>query len=254
MCSYSRNAELVDTVAVLSVTGTESNCARNRIGGESVRAFWVMMQARLPPADEPPVAILEVLTESREGPSASSQSSASQQSCTAAGQGFSGAKLHGHESVHVRAGATKKGIVCRIDVPIVHRDDYTVTPRAEIRAHRIFRVDVSQYPSSTVEVQHHRPSTPRLLTLGREHANLDIRSLGNPPLDGDILRLTHLQQRTTTRDQNTASSRCSDGLKMHLLKVDDMLVVESDVFRIQKVLDGLMQGIWWLRVGGGHCQ
>lgn len=254
MCSYSRNAELLDTVAVLSVTGTESNCARNRTGGESVRAFWVMMEARLPPADEPPVAILKALMESREGPSASSQSTASQQSCTAAGQGFSGARLHGHESVRVRAGATKKGRVCRINVPIVHRDDYTIPPRAEIRAYRIFRVDIPQYPSSTMEVQHHRPSTFRLLALGREHANIDIRSLGYPPLDGDILRLTHLQQRTTTRDQDTARSRCSDGLKMHLLKVDDMLVVESDVFRIQKVLDGVMQGIWWLEVGGGHCQ
>lgn len=152
MCSYSRNAGLVDTVAVLSVTGTESNCARNRTGGESIRAFWVMMEARLPPADEPPVAILEVLMESREGPSASSHSSASQQSCTAAGQGFSGARLHGHESVRVYASVAKEGRLCRVDVPIVHCDDYTVTPRAEIRAHRIFRVNVSQYPSSAMEI------------------------------------------------------------------------------------------------------
>lgn len=41
---------------------------------------------------------------------------------------------------------------------------------------------------------------------------------------------------------------------MYLLKVYNMLVIESDVFRIQKVLDGVMQGIWRLRVGGGHCQ
>lgn len=210
------------------------------------------MHAKLPPADEPPVAILEVLMESREGPSASSQSSASQQSCTAAGQGLSGASLYGRESVRVRAGATKKGRECRIDVPIVHRDDYTVTPRAKIRAHRIFRVNIPQYPSSTVKVQHYRPSTFWPLTFGCEYANQDPRPLGSPPLDGDILRLAHLQQRTTTRDQDTARPRCSNGLKMYLLKVDDMLVVESDVFRIQKVLDGVMQGIWRLRVG--HCQ
>ena len=105
-----------------------------------------------------------------------------------------------------------------------------------------------------MKVQHHRPSIAWFLALGREHTNIDIRSLGNPSLDGDILRLAHVQQRTTTRDQDTATSRCSNGLKMHLLKVDDMLVVESNIFRIQKVLDGVMQGIRWLRVGGGHCQ
>lgn len=34
---------------------------------------------------------------------------------------------------------------------------------------------------------------------------------------------------------------------MHLLEVDDMVVVEGDIFWVQLVLDGLMQGIWRLR-------
>jgi hypothetical protein len=52
-----------------------------------------MIVARLPPAEEPPVAILDTSTPRLEGPSAISQRRASQQSWTAAGQRFSGARL-----------------------------------------------------------------------------------------------------------------------------------------------------------------
>ena len=78
---------------MLSVTGTERSWARKWTGGESVRALWVMIEARFPPAEEPPVAILDVLIESRERPSEISQRRDSQQSWTAAGKGFSGASL-----------------------------------------------------------------------------------------------------------------------------------------------------------------
>jgi hypothetical protein len=51
------------------------------------------MDARFPPAEEPPVAILEMSICRADAPSETSQSRASQQSWTAAGNGVSGASL-----------------------------------------------------------------------------------------------------------------------------------------------------------------
>lgn len=80
-------------MAVLSVTGTERSWAWKWTGGDRVSALCVIIAARFPPAEEPPVASLDTSTESSEGPSAISQRRASQQSWTAAGQRSSGASL-----------------------------------------------------------------------------------------------------------------------------------------------------------------
>jgi hypothetical protein len=84
-------------MAVLSVTGTESTWDVKWTGGDNARAFWDTIAARLPPADDPPIAILDRLIESLETPSETSHSNASQLSYTAAGQGYSGARLCAHD-------------------------------------------------------------------------------------------------------------------------------------------------------------
>lgn len=80
---------------MLSVTGTMRSWVRKEreLGAVSERAFCVITAARLPPAEEPPTAILVRLRESRVEPSFWSQRRASQESWTAAGKGFSGASL-----------------------------------------------------------------------------------------------------------------------------------------------------------------
>lgn len=88
---------------VLFVTGTMRSWVR-KLGTEEeevvvdvlvlrAAAFWVITAARLPPAEEPPIAILERLRDRRVEPSLWVQRTASQESWTAAGKGFSGASL-----------------------------------------------------------------------------------------------------------------------------------------------------------------
>jgi hypothetical protein len=85
---------LFSTVAVLSMTGTIRICNRKvGEGGGAIAALWHIIAARLPPAEEPPVACLLRSRERREAPMVCVHSTASQESLTAAGQGASGASL-----------------------------------------------------------------------------------------------------------------------------------------------------------------
>ena len=70
----------------MSVTGTMRSCARNfgtSVGAE--RALWHIIAARFPPAEEPPIATLERSRARAWAPVEFSQTSVSQESCTAAG-------------------------------------------------------------------------------------------------------------------------------------------------------------------------
>ena len=83
--------------------------------------------------------------------------------------------------------------------------------------------------------------------MGGKYTKLDIRTFSIPALDGDVLRLAHVQGRTTPGNQDPAGSRCCHWLEMDLLDVDYMLVIEGNIFGIQLILDGVVQGIWGLR-------
>ena len=85
--------------AVLSVTGTIRIWALKfgtRDGVET--ALWHIVAVRLPPAEEPPIAAFERSRFRRVDPVLCTQSRDSQESCTAAGKGSSGARLVGVES------------------------------------------------------------------------------------------------------------------------------------------------------------
>lgn len=101
MNSNSFHAQLLSGLAVLSVTGTLRACFTMLIcPGFSRRALCVRMAARLAPAEEPPTLSLDLRLMFRwavvEG--VWSQRRASQQSCTAAGKGLSGASLSHYQN------------------------------------------------------------------------------------------------------------------------------------------------------------
>ena len=80
--------------AVLSITGTERSCREIRKGVLRVMVRWHIIAARLPPAEDPAVAILDVSMERVDWVSGEvSQRRASQLSWTAAGKGDSGDSL-----------------------------------------------------------------------------------------------------------------------------------------------------------------
>jgi len=82
--------------AVLSVTGTIRSCVLKTIGFERRAALWHMIAARFPPAEDPPMAILEEEIFRTFWPIGDvAQRTASQESWTAAGKGSSGASLVG---------------------------------------------------------------------------------------------------------------------------------------------------------------
>lgn len=116
---------------------------------------------------------------------------------------------------------------------------------------RVLRIDIPQHPSPAVEVQHRGPPVRWRLTLGREDADLDLPFLPGiclRPRNQEILNLADLEDGPAPRDQDAAGPRRLDGLVVHLLLVDDVLVVEGDVFRVEFVLDGGVEGVG--RLGG----
>jgi hypothetical protein len=77
------------------------------------RALCVMIAARLPPAEEPPVESLLVLMNRWEAVwGEMSQRRASQQSWTAAGKGFSGASLDRVSKFHIAIFRRFRGSIC----------------------------------------------------------------------------------------------------------------------------------------------
>lgn len=104
-----------------------------------------------------------------------------------------------------------------------------------------------------MKIQHPRPPSVGRVTLRRKATNRDRGSFGSSSLESEILRLTHLEHWACTRDQNTAGPGGCHRLKMNLLIVDHMFVIEGDIFRIQEMLDGLMERIRGL-CNTGHCE
>lgn len=105
MNSFDFHAGLFVVSAVLSVTGTMSSCLRNLGLEEDVLSaiLWQTVAARLPPAEEPPMACFDRSRLRRDAPGPWIQFVASQESCTAAGNGHSGASLRvrSKHSAHV---------------------------------------------------------------------------------------------------------------------------------------------------------
>ncbi|CAG7926544.1 unnamed protein product [Penicillium olsonii] len=75
------------------------------------------------------------------------------------------------------------------------------------------------------------------MALGSESADGHCRALGRLAWDSDILDLADLQHWACTRNQNTTGPGGLHGLEVHLLIVDDMLVVECDILGVQQVFD-----------------
>ena len=120
-----------------------------------------------------------------------------------------------------------------------------------MRADSVLRVNIAKHPSSSVEIYHHRPPFLWLPTLRCEHANLDIRALRLATVDGVVVDAPHGLLRPAAKDQGAGGSGGSHRLQLDLLQVDEVLVVESGVVRVQPVPDGLVEGIWrpWGRIG-----
>lgn len=96
MSSFSAQEALFWGLAVLSMTGTLKSWSLKsgtRVGEE--RALWHMTAVKFPPAELPPIAHFSRSKPRTEYPVLFSQRRTSHESCTAAGYGFSGAKLKG---------------------------------------------------------------------------------------------------------------------------------------------------------------
>lgn len=104
-----------------------------------------------------------------------------------------------------------------------------------------------------MKIQHPRPPSVGRVTFRRKATNRDRGSLGSSSLEREILPLPHLEHWACARDQNPAGPGGCHGLEMDLLVVDHMFVVEGDIFRIQEMLDGLMERVRGLR-NTGHCE
>src|SRR3569833_1519481 len=102
-----------------------------------------MTAARLPPAEEPPVASLDKSRLRMSFPLLRTQRTASQASCTAAGKGFSGASLH-NSQFHDRY---QVGVVC---LPIIYCYHNTFPSCAEVRGVDVLRVDSTEDPAAVL--------------------------------------------------------------------------------------------------------
>lgn len=101
-----------------------------------------------------------------------------------------------------------------------------------------------------MDIEENRPPALRILTLGNKHPHGNRESLGLYPVDVDVRYLAHVEDGAAAGDQDAAGPGGADGLVVDLLLVYDISVVEGDVFRVQSVFDGGVEGIWGLR---GYC-
>jgi hypothetical protein len=90
------------------------------------------------------------------------------------------------------------------------------------------------------------------MALGSKAADGHRGTIGSASLNSNVLGLAHLQHRTCARNQDTACSRRLYGLEVDLLVVDNMLVVEGHILRVQQVLNGLVEGVGGLRDASSH--
>lgn len=100
-------------------------------------------------------------------------------------------------------------------------------------------------------VEQHRPAILghllplRFIDSRSEASHHHIRPLRLQALDGDILLFPDWDERSSTGDEVSRGPRSCNGLEVDLLKVDDVLVVERDVFGVEFVADGLVEGVRW---------
>ena len=120
-----------------------------------------------------------------------------------------------------------------------------------MRADSVLRLDIAQHPASPVEVYRHGPALLGPLALGSEYSDLDIWTLGLAPADGDVLDVAHGKRGPAAQYQRARSPGGCHGLELDLWQVDEVLVVEIGVVRVQSVLDGCVEGIWGLRDSRG---
>lgn len=101
-----------------------------------------------------------------------------------------------------------------------------------------------------MDIEENRPPALWMLPLRNKHPHGNRGSLRLYPVDVDVRYLVHVEDGAAAGDQDAAGPGGADGLVVDLLLVDDVGVVEGDVFRVQSVFDGGVEGVWGLR---GYC-
>lgn len=101
-------------------------------------------------------------------------------------------------------------------------------------------------------IHHSRPPTTRRLTFRRETSHLDIWTFTFLALDEEVLRRPNGQVVAATWDDFAADAGGGDGLVVHLLGIEEVLVVEGNVLGIELVDDRWVERIWWLWLRMGH--
>lgn len=87
------------------------------------------------------------------------------------------------------------------------------------------------------------------LSLGRETPDSDIRTAALRPGDREVLRAGHWIQGPCARYQDATGAGRLHRLQVHLLLVDDVLIVEGSIVEGKPRLQGGMQGVRRLWTG-----
>ena len=97
-------------------------------------------------------------------------------------------------------------------------------------------------------VDHCWPDICGFVSKRCEVTNHNIWSLSLNSLDGDIFRLAYRLRGSAPGNQYSAASRRFDGLVVHLLVVDDVFIVEFNIFGIKLVLQTFVDWVGWLGI------
>lgn len=215
-------------VDVLSVIGTTKSCDKNRCAIPGVEdAFWATTAARFAPADAPATAVLLRSMWRHLAPTPIIHRKDSQQSCTGAGKGRSGARL---DLISPSSRAPS------LDLPIIHCENYASCSGAHVGAYRIFGVNGPKHISAAVEVQDGGPPIRRRRrALRNECSHSNIGSDCCLPLDTKIIYLPNWQRFASPCNYRTGRSRDGQRQVLNLREIDKVPLVEFDIFWIKSV-------------------